>query len=189
MTKPRALGTVSSINATLQLFIADASVARGYRGIDGAEDDELEGTDFQRLTAALGEETALMLEVGDGAGIALDLGIGQGTARLFWSPAGLLVIEAFVDDEDDDDAWLELAELPLDAAAERVGELQVTSGCVVMTPSTDSCAEAPAFLAVNEAAACGSEESSLAIGVEPGRYTLFVEAPREDYRRARLVSS
>lgn len=188
-TKPKParvikLGSVVSINASLCMVISDAALARQYGGIEGGEGDELKGSDWHRVLKAIGSKTTVSVPVGGGTAVALALGVGQGTADVFAHDGGLMIIESFSDDDDD---LLELAQQPRAKSAKASAEVEITSGAVVLTPSTDGCRDVKAKIKLGKAKECGDDDSGLLIGVNPGRYTLWVEKGRDNARRAHLV--
>lgn len=184
IAKVEQLGKVLSINASLCIVISDAALAREYGGIEGPEGDLLKGSDWHQVLKAIGSKTTVRVEIGGGKGLALALGVGQGTADVFARDGGLVLIESFTDDEDE---LLELAQRPRAKDAKARAEVEITSGAVVLTPSTDGCRDVKAKIKLGQAKECGDDDSGLLIGVNPGRYTLWVEKGRDNARRAHLV--
>ena len=108
------------------------------------------------------------------------LAIGRGAASVFRHGANLVVVESFADD-DSDPLFLEyVASAP--AAAKRIGSVEVPSGVLAITPSTDGCEDVSAKLAKAKSAPggvrCGSERSSLLVST-PGARTFDVWLEKE----------
>lgn len=181
----KLLGSVSSLNASLQMFIADSAVARAYGGIDNGQGDEFEGSDWSKLLKALeGDTDCAPLRAGDGEGLALDLRVGQGEVRVYQRDGELILVESY---EDEDEELDRIAPSKRKEGAKPAGKLQIPSGMLIVATSTENCAEAPKKVAPGKAREFGGDDGSLAIGLEPGTYTLLLEKPDEEERCAFLV--
>jgi len=182
---PKLLGSVSSLNASLQMFIADSAVARAYSGIDNGEGDEFEGSDWSALLKALENDVdCVSHRIGDGEGLALDLRVGQGEVRVYQRGAELILVESYADEDEELDS---IASAKRRERAKPAGKLRIQSGTLIVATSTENCAKAPKQVAPGKAKEFGSDDGSLAVGLEPGTYTLLLEKPDEEERCAFLV--
>lgn len=182
---------VTSINASLDMLVADAHVAQSFQGIgnaDDADDDELVGSDWEKLTAALDGGPAGSFSLPGGKVLALTLGFGAGRVSV-WAPAGekpasrLVLFEgSFPEDEESlagEDRALFLEHIAsASRKAHRVGAVTVPSGRLVLMPSTDGCADVGRLLGralPKPAVSCGQDRGGCLVAVEPGRYVVSLE--------------
>jgi hypothetical protein len=187
------LGDVAAINASLNLLVADGSVAARY---DGA------GPDNERAIAFLTTEPYMTNSVGrlpiaSSDAMVVSLQVMSGMASVFRvSEAQLVVMEPCKEGleeeaEEDPDSipsdFLEQIAAIVQAPPEppaQLGEVEISSGVLVLGDCYDSFAEMAepirALEAANEGAVALLEDhlGSLAMRVRPGRYRverLFVE--------------
>jgi hypothetical protein len=132
------LGSVSSINASLAMLIADARTASAWCGIDENDNGE---ADSERAALALADETTAVIDVGGAPALLLDLHMGHGVAFVYRAEEALLVVEAFLDVKRDDPSFLEHLARPLDDGAEEGASVSIVSGEMVLTCVSDLSAE------------------------------------------------
>jgi hypothetical protein len=173
--KPKPLGSVLSVNSYLAMLLVDGSHAPAWRGV-GDDDDNEDDSDWARFAKEVGNKVGGPVKVGEGKGIGVAMVVGQGVGRVFRTTHGLALIEGFVDDEKDP-IFLEYVSAPPEKA-KSIGKLDVKSGALAITPSTDGCedvAKKLAKLKADKALSCGSEDSSLLVPVPKGAYEVLVE--------------
>jgi hypothetical protein len=188
--KPERIALVSSINATLRMLVADARVAAAYQGIRNpteAGDPHFGGSDWDRLSDALGDKDWAPFEVAGKGALALDLDVHQGQVSVWAIGDRLVLSEGFgdSDDRDDDDRALFQEFLTAPPAhgknqVQKTVPIDVPSGWLVLMPSTDACDDIAARLARRSGAnkravKCGSDDAGCMLAVPPGRYELHLE--------------
>jgi hypothetical protein len=174
-TAAKLLGTVASINAYLDLLLVDGSHAPAWHGAGDSED---EASDWKRFLKATGKKLAGPIAVGRGKGLAVSPAIGHGRSLVYAIDGGLAIVEGFLEDEKDK-LFLEWVASPR-AKEKRVGTVDLASGSLVITPSTDGCEDVQKRLARLSQKAyasmeCGSDDASLLVRVPAGTYDVFVE--------------
>lgn len=182
------LGDVSAVNATLVMLVADARVAMQYKGTrNGASRSDSTGSDWDRLTDAIGSKDFAPFALHGKSALALSLGVGAGIASL-WSTGGRLVVfegifEGDEDDLDEGDRLLlreHLASPP--KRAKKIASIDVKSGQLVIAPSTAPCDDVARLLerkTKGPAVKCGANGDGRMVAVKPGRLDVLLEAEVE----------
>ncbi len=172
---PIFLGKVMSINASLLMVIADARVAASWRG--AAQDEE---GDYERLMAALSADDHAPIHVGGAKALGLSLGVGQGIAHVYRAGEAIVLVEGFFKDAKDP-SFIEDVSAPPAKGAKKVGNVEVPSGKLVVTPGTDACEDVAKLskqkLDAKTGVRCGEERSGLMIAAK-GRYDVWLETER-----------
>jgi hypothetical protein len=170
------------------LLLADANTARAWHGT------EEDGSDYQRA-CRLFENSAVpgsIIPVGQGQAILWDME-GSGTADVFLEePDHLIIVRAWMDDNDEEAVLFSLAALPLQSTT-NVGSLEITSGILAIMWATES-GECIESLNIRESARptgnMASEDAGLLVQLPNGRYVcLHDEVEQEDNsaRRCHLI--
>jgi Leucine-rich repeat (LRR) protein len=183
------LGDVVSVNASLLMLVADATIAKAWRGCEEGDSDE---SDFDRLLSAMDDDDVAKIQVGGKEALGLSLAVGQGVVRVFRSGKSLVLVEGFID-RDKDPTFLEDMALPPGKNATRAGQLRITSGNIVFMPSTDDASDVASHAKkpAKKPIECGSEESGLLVPLASGTYAVVLEDEQNaswgTARRALLV--
>ena len=154
--KPKLVGQVHAINASLTMIIADAKLAKTYDGV-GPVDGDLDDSDWSRAIEAMGSKDVGTLELKKGEVLVLSLAMGGGIGHVFAIEDRLVLVEAWHDDMEDE-LFLEWVASPT-RAKKTVGTVDVKSGKMGFVSCTDS----------------GSEEM-LAVKMPRGSYRFVVES-------------
>lgn len=184
------LGRIYASNASLWLIVADADVAQHWRG---AIDDDNEDDDFQRAL----RESDGSIEIGDDAGVRVEIGARSGWSHLFGSTdrgSSIRLVDAALHDDEDRSALdramaLRMGQWPITTRPKRVGTFACRSGVVaLMLPYTSGAfpramrAKAKPGKAIIEP----REANRALVALKPGlyevsRYRFAPEKGRGDY--------
>jgi hypothetical protein len=175
------LGSVTSATGALVMIVADARVAASFQGVHNADESDPNGgdCDFERPRAVLIESggPCAAFEFGAGRALALALGVGSGDLSVWSVGARLTLFEGMLEADEEDPAIAQfVGERP---AANALASLEIPSGQLVISPSTDACTDVAGRLkkrtAKSRAEPCGSDLAALLVSVSAGTYDLAVE--------------
>lgn len=178
LTAPPTIGCLAAINASLWCVVADAQVGRGWKGGSGEDPDD----DFTRAMA-LCEVPGAPITIAQGGGVVCTVG-GCGMSYIWHTPKGLALLAYYTGDEVDEDTaetWDALASRAVDLASGTstcCGELEVTSGCLVMMLPyvAGEYSQADIARAAKSSHSLHSdEEDQVLIPMPNGRYEVWVD--------------
>lgn len=174
------------------LLIADAAVARGWRGIEGGD-----ASDYRIACEMFDRDTVqgCALTIGSGQGMVWDME-GAGVADVFaLDSTHVVVVRAWLDDSvnaDDFETVSRLAELPLRNALD-FGSIKITSGALAILWATEngSCIgllDIPANW--RPTGEMSSESSGLLVSMPQGLYSClhdYVQVDGSEARRCHIL--
>lgn len=179
---PVRLGDIVGANASLDILIAEGTVAAKYKGTKSG--------DWEHAKASLARADAAVVTIGKGTGLVLSLEVGQGKASTWWLEDGSLVLVEAVFEKDeaalnDDDRALfyEFIRAPLTRGTKPSGRLRLkheSDWSLVLAPITEDCSGIGKLLRTissTRARVCGAESSGLLVDVVSTDWKLFLEPP------------
>jgi hypothetical protein len=182
--KIERLGNVTSINASLAMLVADARVAAKFQGVDNGEDENSANSDWDRLREALDDDDCAKLDLGGARALALSLNMGSGQVKVWAVGDRLVLFEGFFEDDedsldkDDREIFHEYIAGPPADDAQKIGDIAIESGLLVLMPSTDACPDVAAYekkKPKSRATKCGDEKCGLLIAMDASRYAILIE--------------
>ena len=183
---PELIGKISSINASLTMAIADASILAAWRGI--GDDDDLGDSDWDRARIATSaRESSPVTFGGRHTAIALCLEMGSGIADVFRVGDALVLVEG-IGEYLEDELFLEWLASPL-VRPRTGGTVKLPTKTLAIIPSTD--AGTKVKVAAGKIAKFGDDNCGRAIHVGHAAATLALEAPVKsswgEARRCRIA--